>query len=167
VRLLVIRHGPAGDRADWEAEGRDDRLRPLTPDGKKEMRRVAKGLAELVPEIDILASSSLVRAMQTAEIVGDQYRCKPVTLEALAPGSDPDQVVQWLRERRSAGTIALVGHEPDLSTLVCYLLTERRSSFLTLKKSGACLLELTDALEPGSATLDWLLVPRVVRRLAK
>lgn len=167
MRLLVIRHGPAGDPAEWEAEGRDDRLRPLTPDGKKEMRRVAKGLAELVSEIEILASSPLVRAMQTAEIVGDEYRCKPVTLEALAPGNDPDQVVQWLRQRHSAGTVAVVGHEPDLSTLVCYLLAGGRSSFLTLKKSGVCLLELTDTLGPGSATLEWLLIPRVLRRLAK
>jgi phosphohistidine phosphatase len=166
VKLLIIRHGPAGDRAEWEAEGRDDRLRPLTLQGKKEVRRVAKGLATLLPSIDLLATSPLVRAVQTAEIVGSQYDCDPVTVEALAPGNDPDQVVKWLRGQR-ADTIAIVGHEPDLSALACYLLTGKPSSFLTLKKSGTCLLDLDDPAGPGKARLEWLLVPRVLKQLAK
>lgn len=166
MKLLIIRHGEAGDRAEWEAEGRDDRLRPLTPAGKKEMRRVSKGLAELVPEIDILASSPLVRAMQTAEIVAERYGCKSVTVESLAPESDPDKVVRWIGEQRSAETIGLVGHEPDLSTLASLLLAESRSSFLTLKKSGACLLELAAPVRAGGSTLEWLLTSGALRRLA-
>jgi phosphohistidine phosphatase len=166
VKLLIIRHGPAGDRAEWEAEGRDDRLRPLTLQGKKEVRRVAKGLATLLPSIDLLATSPLVRAVQTAEIVGSQYDCDPVTVEALAPGNDPDQVVKWLRGQR-VDTIAIVGHEPDLSALACYLLSGKPSSFLTLKKSGTCFLDLDDPAGPGKARLEWLLVPRVLKQLAK
>src|SRR3954463_14798755 len=114
MKLLIIRHGPAGDRAEWEAEGRDDRLRPLTQQGKKEMRRVAEGLTTLVSKIDLLATSPLVRAVQTAEIVASQYDCEPVTVEALAPGKDLDEVVKWLRGQRGE-TVAVVGHEPDLS----------------------------------------------------
>jgi phosphohistidine phosphatase len=166
VKLLIIRHGPAGDRAEWEAEGRDDRLRPLTLQGKKEVRRVAEGLATLVPRIDRLATSPLVRAVQTAEIVAAQYDCDPVTVEPLAPGNDPDAVVKWLRGQRGE-TIAVVGHEPDLSALACYLLTGKVSSFLTLKKSGTCLLDLDDPAGPGKARLEWLLVPRVLKQLAK
>jgi phosphohistidine phosphatase len=166
VRLLIIRHGPAGDRAEWEAKGRDDRLRPLTPAGKKEMRRVSKGLAQLVSEIDILASSPLVRAMQTAEIVADQYRCEPATVEALAPENDPDKVVRWLGQQRSAEVISLVGHEPDLSTLASLLLAGKSSSFITLKKSGACLLELAVPVQPGGGKLEWLLTPDALRSLA-
>ena len=88
MKLLVIRHGPAGDREAWATEGRDDRLRPLTPDGKKEMRQVAKGLRTLIPGIDLIATSPLVRAAQTAEIVAKQYATESVALEALAPGHD-------------------------------------------------------------------------------
>jgi phosphohistidine phosphatase len=166
MKLLIIRHGPAGDRAEWEAEGRDDRLRPLTVQGKKEMRRVAEGLATLASQIDLLATSPLVRAVQTAEIVASQFDCDPVTVEALAPGNDPDEVLKWLRGQRG-DILAVVGHEPDLSTLACYLLTGNRSSFLTLKKSGSCLLDLGDAPGPGKARLEWLLVPRVLKQLAK
>jgi phosphohistidine phosphatase len=167
VRLLVIRHGPAGDREAWAAEGRDDRLRPLTSDGKKELRQVAKGLSTLCPSIDLIATSPLVRAVQTAEVLAKQYGSESMSLEPLAPGNVPDKVVHWLREQRSVGTIALVGHEPDLSTLVCYLLTAQRSSFLGLKKSGACLLDPNDPPKAGSAALEWLLTPRVLRRLAE
>jgi phosphohistidine phosphatase len=166
VRLLIIRHGPAGDRDAWEAEGRDDRLRPLTPDGKKEVRRVAEGLATLVPKIDLLATSPLVRAAQTAEIVADHYDCKSVTLDALAPEGDPHKTVHWLGVQRSVRIVALVGHEPDLGTLAGYLLTGKPSSFLDLKKSGACLLEVNDPPKPGDAILEWLLPPRVLRRMA-
>jgi phosphohistidine phosphatase len=166
VKLLIIRHGPAGDRAEWEAEGRDDRLRPLTLQGKKEMRRVAGGLATLVSKIDLLATSPLVRAVQTAEIVASQYDCDPVTVEALAPDNDPGEVVRWLRGQRG-DTIAVVGHEPDLSMLACYLLTAKPSSFFTLKKSGTCLIDLDNPPGPGKARLEWLLVPRVLKQLAK
>jgi phosphohistidine phosphatase len=167
VQLLIIRHGPAGDRAEWEAAGRDDRLRPLTSAGKKEVRRVSKGLAELASDLDILASSPLVRAMQTAEIVAERYGCTPVTLEALAPESDPDKVVRWLGEQRSAEVVGLVGHEPDLGALASLLLAKSGSSFLTLKKSGACLLELTVPVRAGGGTLEWLLTPDVLRALAQ
>jgi phosphohistidine phosphatase len=166
VKLLVIRHGPAGDREAWAAEGRDDRLRPLTSDGKKEMRQVAKGLRTLVPDIDLIATSPLVRAVQTAEVVEKQYGGESVTVEALAPGHDPEEMVPWLRQHRSLAIAAVVGHEPDLSTLAGYLLTGQRSSFLALKKSGACLLNLSDSPKAGAAVLEWLLIPRVLRRLA-
>jgi phosphohistidine phosphatase len=166
MKLLIIRHGPAGDRAEWEAEGRDDRLRPLTVQGKKEMRRVTEGLATLVSRIDLLVTSPLERAVQTAEIVSSQYDCDPVTVEAFAPGNDPDKAVKWLQGQHGE-VVAVVGHEPDLSTLACYLLTGKSSSFLTLKKSGSCLLDLDDPVEPGKARLEWLLVPRVLKQLAK
>jgi phosphohistidine phosphatase len=166
VKLLIIRHGPAGDRAEWEAEGRDDRLRPLTAQGKKEMRQVAEGLATLVSRIDLLATSPLVRAAQTAEIVASQYDGDPVTVEALAPGNDPEKVVQWLQGQRG-DVVAVVGHEPDLGALACYLLTGKSSSFLTLKKSGTCFLDLDDPAGPGKARLEWLLVPHVLKQLAK
>jgi phosphohistidine phosphatase len=165
VRVVVIRHGPAGDREQWEAEGRDDRLRPLTPEGRKEMRAAAVGLARLVPAIDVLAASPFTRAAESAEIVSSIYRSKIMTVDSLAPGHKPEEVVGWLRDQRQAQTVGLVGHEPDLSTLVGFLLTERPASFIDLKKGGACLLDLKDPHGPGGATLEWLLTRRELKRL--
>jgi phosphohistidine phosphatase len=167
VKLVIIRHGPAGDRAEWEAERRDDRLRPLTPEGRKEIQRVAPGLVRLVPTLDVLATSPLVRAAQTAEIIAQAYDSEPVILEALAPERDPDETVGWLQKQPADYTLGLVGHEPHLSTLVGYLLIGTRASFIDLKKGGACILDLRGTPQPGKGNLNWLLTPRELRRLGK
>lgn len=164
MKLLIVRHGAAGDRESWQAEGHDDRLRPLTPEGKKEMRRAAAGLVSLVPDLPVLATSPLVRAAQTAEILAKVYRCDVSSLDALEPEEDPAGAVDWLRTQQADSTIGLVGHEPHLSTLVGHLLTGKRDSFVDLKKGGACLLKI-DTVRPGGAELKWLLGPRDLAKL--
>jgi phosphohistidine phosphatase len=165
MKLVIIRHGPAGDRTEWEAEGRDDRLRPLTAKGKKEVRRATKGLRTLVPELDLLATSPLTRAVETADIVAEAYGGEVQILDSLTPESGPEQVMAWLEEQRGAATVGIVGHEPHLSTLAAFLLAGRRASFMDLKKGGACQLELADPPRPGRATLQWLLTGDALRLL--
>lgn len=131
------------------------------------MQRVAPGIARLVPTIDVLATSPLARAAETAEIVAQAYESKPVVLEALAPDRDPDEVVRWLQKQPTDHTVGIVGHEPHLSTLAGYLLTGTRASFIDLKKGGACRLDLSGAPQPGKGNLKWLLAPRDLRRLGK
>lgn len=166
MKVLIIRHGPAGDSAAREAKGRDDRLRPLTAEGKKQMRKAAAGLAALAPNLQVLATSPLTRAFQTAEIVAEEYGCEIVPLEALEPDHGPEDAVGWLRKQQSE-TVGLVGHEPHLSTLAGYLLTGKPVSFLDLKKGGACMLEVTEPPKPGVGALQWLLTPRALRRLGE
>jgi phosphohistidine phosphatase len=166
VNLLVVRHGPAGDAEAWKSEGRDDRLRPLTPDGKKDMREAAFGMATLQPHVDMVAASPLLRAAQTAEILASEYKCKVVTVDALAPDEDPGRTVEWIEQHPTAGTLALVGHEPLLSRLVSYLLVGQPKSFLELKAGGACLMEAASP-SPGSFTLKWLLTRRELVRLGE
>jgi phosphohistidine phosphatase len=166
VNVLVIRHGPAGDPDAWEVEGRDDRLRPLTPDGKKDMREAAFGLATLQPRVEIVATSPLVRATQTAEIIASEYECKVVTVDALQPGENPSRTLEWLRTQPAEGTVALVGHEPHLSSLVCYMLSAKAAAFVELKKGGACLLE-AKSVSAGASILKWLLTRRELARLGE
>ena len=166
MKLLVIRHGPAGDPEAWKEEGRDDRLRPLTPEGKKEMRKAAAGLATLIPELDVLVTSPLVRASQTAEIVGKHYNCEIATDDSLLPDQDPEKTARAIRERGPSDTVAVVGHEPHLSRFVSYLLAGKRESFIDLKKGGACLLDL-ERPASASATLNWLLTRRELIQLGE
>jgi phosphohistidine phosphatase len=56
MHLLVIRHGLAGDREEFAKTGRPDDERPLTPKGRRRMRRNARGLRTLVPGLDLLAT---------------------------------------------------------------------------------------------------------------
>jgi phosphohistidine phosphatase len=167
VKLLIVRHGPAGDPEEWAREGRDDRLRPLTPKGKKEVRKAAAGLVRLVPALDLLVTSPWIRAVQTAEIINKEYGCEIVEVEQLTSDHKPEELLPWLRDQSHREAIGLVGHEPHLSLLVGYLLTGKSASFIDLKKGGACLLEMADPSKPGSALLEWLLTDRELRRLGE
>jgi phosphohistidine phosphatase len=166
MQLVIIRHGLAGDRETFAATGQDDALRPLTAEGRRKMKRNAKGLRRVVAAIDVLGASPLVRAAQTASIVASAYGGLEVTtVPALAPGASPKSFLAWLRKQQEATVVAVVGHEPDLGALASWLLTGEEQSHLPLRKGGACLVELEGRPRPGAATLQWALTPRMLRRL--
>lgn len=164
MQLLVVRHAIAEEREDWAP--RDDKLRPLTADGKKKMKEAAKGLRSLVPRVDLLATSPLTRAVQTAELLAKAYETRAhVTVDALAPGQRPPALASWLRTQGEHKTIAVVGHEPGLGAAVSWLAAGTERSFLELGKGGACLLELGERIEAGEAMLVWALRPSQLRAL--
>lgn len=167
MRLLLIRHAIAEEREDFARTGKDDRLRPLSDEGRKKMKQNARGLRTVVPGIDLLATSPLTRAAQTAAIVDSVYGdLEEVEIEELAPEATPDDFLRWLRQQK-AGTVAAVGHEPSLSQILGWLLTGTDRRILAFRKGGACLLEFADG-EPagGTATLLWALTPAQLRALA-
>ncbi len=166
MQLLIIRHAIAEDREEYAASGKDDALRPLTREGRVKMRQAAKGLRQLVKQLDVLATSPLARAVQTAEIVAAEYGIsKPVTVPALAPGQPPDATAAWLRTLEHPGTVVAVGHEPDLGILVGWLVAGKGRSVIALKKGAACLVEIAAAPAAGQATLLWALTPGQLRRV--
>jgi len=167
MRLLVVRHAPAGDREAWKAARKDDFLRPLTPEGRRKMREAARGLRRLVDPPQALATSPLVRAKETADILARIFDVPAADeVEALGPGQPPQALLGWLRARERQALAAVVGHEPHLGVLVSWLLAGRARTFLQLKKGGACLLDLGSSPGPGRAELLWLLLPGELRRLA-
>jgi phosphohistidine phosphatase len=162
--LYLIRHATAAwDPARWP----DDRDRPLTADGEKRFSRAARGLRSLVPSVDVLLSSSFVRAWRTAEILNREAGWpKPVRAEALESGRAPAEVLQALQPHSNATAVTLVGHEPNLHELASYLLTADTGHVqLVLKKGGVVRLEVDTALRPGSALLVWLLAPKILRAI--
>jgi phosphohistidine phosphatase len=168
MQLLIIRHAIAEDRDEFALTGKPDGLRPLTPLGRKRMRRATPALQRLVPSVGIVASSPLARAQQTAEIVASGYRdARLETVTELSPDERLPRFRGWLRGQPDERPIAVVGHEPHLSHLVSWLLAGRFTSFVTLRKGAACLLEFPSEPAPGEAQLHWLLQPRQLRRLAR
>jgi len=168
MRLLVVRHAIAEDRETFARTHQDDATRPLTPEGRRKMERAALGLKQLVPELDVLAASPYTRAFDTAEIVAHAYDGLTVERVAdLAPGAGVDRVMAWLAGRQARGSVAIVGHEPDLSRLVCTLLAGANRPFLELRKGAACLLEFPGPVAKAAATLNWFLGPKHLRRLAE
>ena len=166
--VLFIRHAIAEPRIDEGGVQPDDRLRALTGKGRRQMRRGAKGLRRVHPRIDVLVTSPLVRATQTAEIVSAAYGdIEVVTASQLEPGAGAEVVAAWLRDLEPAGNVAIVGHEPDLGELATWLLNAREDSIIELGKGGACLVGAPSGVPAGGATLEWLLTPRQLRRLGR
>ncbi len=166
MRLLLIRHAIAEEREDFARTGKDDRLRPLTDEGRKKMKQAARGLRALVPEIDLLATSPLTRAAQTGAILDTVYGgLAVVEIEELAPETTPEELLRWLRKQK-ADVVAAVGHEPSLSQILGWLLTGTDRRLFAFRKGGACLLELGEEPAGGAATLLWALTPAQLRMLA-
>jgi len=166
MQLVVIRHAIALEREEFAPTGRDDSLRPLTDKGRAKMKKAAVGLRELVPEISVLAASPFTRAQQTARIVAAEYgRLRVITTSSLEPDSAFEEFAEWLRTRRG-DTVAVVGHEPHLGTLVTWLMTGIEESRVPMKKGAACLLEFPGKPARGTARLHWALTASQLGRLA-
>jgi phosphohistidine phosphatase len=165
--LFLVRHGAAGsaDPARWP----DDRDRPLTPDGEKKFGEAAAGLARLVSSVDVVLSSPLVRAWQTAVILEKRAGWpEPRRFDALA-GAAPADVVDALQPHSGAASVVLVGHEPSLSELASYLLASDPGTVgMTLRKGGVICLESDDgAPRAGGAHLEWMVRPRILRAISR
>ncbi len=168
MQVLIVRHAIAEDRIAFAKTGRDDGERPLTAAGRTRMERAAAGLRAVVPELSLIASSPLTRALETATILGKAFGATTVEqVSALSPGGEPEEVVQWLRDHADQTCVALVGHEPDLGELTAFLLLDHVAPFLQFKKGGACLLEFPGPVATGRASLRWLLQPKHLRTLGQ
>ena len=161
MKLLVIRHAVAMDQVEFARTGQSDDLRPLTVEGTKEMEQVAVGLRAEVKTLDLLATSPLERARQTAVIVATAYAIGPTEVtDSLVPGASLESFEEWCASFADRKTIGVVGHEPHLSRLVTWLMTGKGESRIRLRKGGACLLEFEAGVRRNSGTLGWLLTPR-------
>lgn len=165
MKLLVIRHGIAMDQEKFALTGQQDESRPLTAKGERRMKRVAKGLRAQIKSLDLLATSPLVRAVQTADIVAASYGIGPPEVTAsLVPEALPEEFENFCALLQGKETVAIVGHEPHLSSLVTWLMTGRTESRVRLRKGGACLLEFESEVRRDSGALNWLLTPRQLER---
>lgn len=164
MRLILFRHGPAGRRDDsrWP----NDAMRPLSPRGESRTLAAALGLARWEPEIHTVLTSPFVRASATARLLADALGDAELrTLEALRPGGSWRQVMTYLANLPPGGTVALVGHEPDLGKLAGTLVFGAPSA-LPLKKAGGCAIVFEGAVTAGQGELAWFLPPRFLRRMA-
>ncbi len=160
-KLYLVRHAIAAERGDaWP----DDAKRPLTSKGSSRMREVARGLRDLHVGIDVILTSPLVRARQTAEILANGLRPAPAVsvVPALAPGVTPAQAIAALPAFRKMRRIALVGHEPGLGELAAWLIGAQ--SPLPFKKGGVCRIDIGATPAPGQGQLIWMATPGMLRK---
>jgi phosphohistidine phosphatase len=172
-QLYFVRHGLAGQLGDYE----DDAVRPLTDEGLKKTRKIAKQLKALEIHADLILTSPYQRAKQTAEILLDVGVGKILEVaDSLAPEGDFQTWMTWLTGWRETGqsgmpttdlssqpALMLVGHEPDQSHWTEQLLWGKPRGHLIHKKAGIIGLEvpLTGKML-GNCQLFWLCPPRLL-----
>ncbi|MEO8539623.1 MAG: histidine phosphatase family protein [bacterium] len=162
MRLCLLRHAIAVER---EGGGyKDDRARPLTAEGRKRTSEASAGLLRLLKP-DAIFTSSVLRARQTADILGRACEIRPRELEALGRG-DHDGTVAALQPGGTQ-TVVLVGHEPWMSELLSMLLCGQPQAVQSdFKKSAAAITECDGAPAFGNFRLVAFLPPAVLRRMA-
>lgn len=161
MKLYLLRHADAAEHGD--SRYATDAARPLTGKGIKRTRQLANWLRRGDVEFDVIFSSPLVRARQTAEIVARSLVMEKNlrVINQLAPAASYVDLIALLElARRSADVVLLVGHEPHLSGLISLLCTGGGSLALTLKKGGLARLEVETLKAERCASLEWLLTPR-------
>ena len=168
IELYLVRHAVAAERGP---EYPDDARRPLTPDGVRRFRESVRGLRTLGVTLDLVLTSPLVRARETADILRAGLRPAPrlIVSDALAPGTRPADAIAAVLARagsgRGAARVAVVGHEPDLGELAARWLGAKAA--IPFKKGAVLRFDVDRALPAGPGTLRWFLPPRALRGLAR
>jgi phosphohistidine phosphatase len=158
MNLYLIRHADA--LALGENNVDDDAERPLSDAGKQQAKALAQALQRQGVRLDLVLSSPLLRARQTAE---EMVKYLP---EPKPPIQVSDHLTPSVRRKKlsnevtAAGksSVALVGHQPDLSGYAAWLMGEKKAQ-LDLAKAGVALIQCDEDPAKGCGTLLWLVTP--------
>ena len=151
--LYFLRHG----EADWPDWKKSDDERPLTKYGKKEMHEVAKFLKRVKARPDLIVTSPLPRASQTAEIAAEHLKVKYQEDKLIAPGFGRQELERVLK-KYPAESLMVVGHEPDFT----HTISQFTGASLKLSKAGVALVELDRSWRNGR--LLWLFPPKIAKK---
>ncbi len=162
--LVIVRHAiavPHGTKGATEEE------RPLTEEGIEKMNKAARGLKGLDIQPDIILTSPLVRARQTAEIVRKALGGKVLleTCDALSPAGNRGDVYQALQQRSNLASVVIVGHQPSLGEIAGEIAWGSKEHYVELKKGGACCLEIENLQPTPRGVLLWLATPALLRSI--
>ncbi len=168
MELYIIRHATAqtlGRKNDFT-----DEKRSLTAEGRERMRDVARGLRKLGVELDLILTSPLVRAAETAEVLASVFGMNKRDVEQtanLAPGASPGELLAQIKGRTGVESVALVGHQPDLGELIRKVARGDGGFSMELKKGSVCCVSITQTVPELQGALSWLMTPRQLRLLSK
>jgi phosphohistidine phosphatase SixA len=152
MNICFLRHG----EADWPDWDKSDDERPLTERGRREMRRVAKFLDRLDFSIDVILTSPLPRASQTAEIVAQRLGTGMQIEPRLAHGFSLDRLGQMVGKIEGE-SVMVVGHEPEFSAVI----QELTGGKIKISKAGIALVDANHGCTSGK--LLWLFPPKIAK----
>lgn len=157
MKIYFIRHGIAMERGTYA----DDGKRPLTNKGIDKTTKVAERLFDMGVSFDLILTSPLTRAYQTAEILKEADLCQTTEIFLpLKPDGDIEEWVEWLQaksNKQKYSSLALVGHQPDLGNWTEMLIWGTVKEQIVVKKAGIIGLTIPDVGTPISHSTLFLL----------
>jgi len=160
MEIYILRHGIAVERG---APGyKKDSERPLTKEGEEKMHQIAEAMLAMGLKFDLILSSPYVRAADTAQIAASHFDEGVTLTNSLVAGGSPLELIREINHAK-VQRVLLVGHEPDLSSLISLLITGGTDAAIELKKGGLCKLTTEKLVFGQCATLNWLLTPKHLR----
>ncbi len=159
--LYVLRHGKA---EQFPSAGKTDTYRALTRQGKDEIHQIAAWMLKQGCRFDLIASSPLKRAIETADIVAETYGLEKNLLvwQELSPGMDFDRLMGQIGSCSNVSSLLIIGHEPSLSSCISCIISQKGQASVQMKKGGlARIRNFTPS--PVFGELVWLIPPRFMR----
>jgi phosphohistidine phosphatase len=163
MRLYLVRHGIAEDH-----HPASDAERALTPKGRLNLAEEAKGLRKAKFRPEIILTSPLRRALETAAIIAEGLGgIKVEQMQELGLGPHlPADIIAAIQRYSQLREIALVGHQPRLGELAAFLLTgETGGCEIEVKKGAVLCFEQSVGHAPDRYTLLWSMPPKLLRSL--
>lgn len=153
--LFLLRHADAEDFASSDFD------RSLTAKGLEQSAKVGKFCVRNGLRPDLILSSPVVRAIQTADIVGKAVGAGPVTEPGLACGMTPPALLGLLAAHTGRGSVMVVGHEPDLGNAISMLVGLADPCSILVRKASLTMIDIP-WLEPGGGQLQWSIPVRLM-----
>lgn len=141
MKLIFLRHGLSEGHFSFDQE--KDFERELTKEGVKRLHKTLKTFKKVQDKIDVIFTSPLARAVQTAELFWGYYQDSDLEVMAdLDILDDPRHLVEYISFLPTDGCYAFVGHDPHLTKVIAALLSlHPEHDFMSIKKGGLCVLE--------------------------
>lgn len=165
MELYILRHGIAVPRGT-AGYPLDDR--PLTDEGTRKFERAALGIIAVVPHPDLILTSPMKRALETAHITGRAFGTESniEQCEELRPGKSVKNLLLYLVKFKNLERLMVVGHEPGMSAIASALLGSERA-VVEFKKGALCRIDVPSLPLRNPGTLIWHLSPKHLRMIGK
>lgn len=162
MRLIFLRHGLAEGHFSFNQD--EDFERVLTEEGITKLNSVFGLFIKHLNNIDVIFTSPLARAVQTAEIFWTYYPDSDLEVMAdLDILDDPKHLVEYISFLPTDGTYAFVGHDPHITKVIAALLAlHPEHDFMKIKKGGICVL--SGGMWEGF-TMELLISPKLLRNI--
>jgi len=159
MNIYLIRHSDS----EKSSSSKKDFDRELTEEGKEKIKTAAEGWKHLVKSFDIIVSSPLMRAVQTAKIVAEvfEYKKDIIIDKRISGGRKTDDLIE-LANSLSGEEIAFVGHEPDFSNHVSNLISSS-GAFVDFKKGAIAKMSFQNRVRYSKGILEFLIPPKTFK----